>query len=308
MIRLYNLTMYKNPFSHLLNPGHRGCAGCGQLLAARLVINTMGKDTIIANATGCLEVTTSPYPETAWKVPWIHSLFENAAAIGSGISAALEIKDDKKTKILVQGGDGGTFDIGYGLISGMWERNEDILYVCYDNEAYMNTGVQASGATPYAAHTTTTPDGISPLTGFGSNLHKKNMTALAMAQGLSYVAQTTIGYPNDVMAKIRKAIKFSGPKYVQILCPCVPGWGYNSKMTIKLGKLAQQTGIYPVYEAENGKITKVMKFPTNPPKVEEYLKPQKRYKHLFKDPNDAPKMIEIQKLADRNIEEFGKLS
>lgn len=298
--------MPKTTFPHLLNPGHRGCAGCGQLLAARLVINTMGKDTIIANATGCLEVTTSPYPETSWKTPWIHSLFENAAAIGSGISAALEMKGDTKTKILVQGGDGGTFDIGYGLISGMWERNEDILYVCYDNEAYMNTGVQASGATPYATHTTTTPDGTSPLTGFGSDLHKKNMPALAMAQGLAYVAQTTIGYPNDVMAKIKKAMTIKGPKYVQILCPCVPGWGYDSKFTIKLAQLAQKTGIYPIYEAENGKITKAMKFPENPPKVEEYLKPQKRYKHLFKDPQDTPKIADIQKLADSNIEKFSK--
>ncbi|MFH1187702.1 MAG: thiamine pyrophosphate-dependent enzyme, partial [bacterium] len=266
-----------------------------------------GKDTIIANATGCLEVTTSPYPETSWKVPWIHSLFENAAAIGSGISAALEMKGDKKTKILVQGGDGSTFDIGYGLISGMWEREEDILYVCYDNEAYMNTGVQASGATPYAAHTTTTPDGTSPLSGFGSSLRKKNMPALAIAHGLAYVAQTTIGYPSDVVAKIKKSLEFAGPKYIQILCPCVPGWGYDSKFTIKLGQLAQKTGIYPIYEAENGKITKVMKFPENPPKVEEYLKPQKRYKHLFKDPQDAPKIVDIQKLADRNIEEFREL-
>jgi pyruvate ferredoxin oxidoreductase beta subunit len=294
----------KNPFNHLLQPGHRGCAGCGELLAARTVIDAMGPDTIIANATGCLEVTTSPYPESSWQVPWIHSLFENASAIGTGISAALKAKGDTKTKVLVQGGDGSTFDIGYGLISGMWERGDDILYVCYDNEAYMNTGVQASGATPYGADTTTTPYGTSAEAGFGNNLPKKNMPVLAMAQGVKYVAQTTIGYPLDVVAKVKKALTFKGPKYIQILSPCVPGWGYDSKMTIKLAQLAHKTGLYPVYEAENGKITKIMPFPAVRPKVEEYLMLQKRFKHLFKDKQDLQKIAEIQKIADERVASF----
>lgn len=295
---------YKNPFDHLLNPGHRGCAGCGQLLAARLVIDALGPKTIIVNSTGCLEVTTSPYPETSWKTPWIHSLFENAASVASGIVAALKTKNDTETTVLVHGGDGAAFDIGYGLIAGMWERKENVMYVCYDNEAYMNTGVQASAATPFATHTTTTPDGSSPVTGFGSEFPKKNMPALAMAQGVVYVAQTTVGYPLDIVAKIKKAMTFTGPKYIQILSPCVPGWGYDSKLSVKLAKLAHQTGIYPIYEAENGVITKVMKFPETPIKVEEYLKLQKRYKHLFKDPQDAPKIQDIQKIADANIKKY----
>jgi pyruvate ferredoxin oxidoreductase beta subunit len=286
-----------------LSPGHRACAGCGQLLAARIVADTLGPETIMATATGCLEVTTTPYPETAWGMPWIHSLFENAAAVASGIYAALKTKGlEKKVKVVAQGGDGGTYDIGFGLISGMWERGEDILYICYDNEAYMNTGVQASGATPTFTHTTTTPAGKVSL---GEKQNKKDLPAIAMAHGLSYVATATVGFPLDIAAKVKKAFTFAGPKYLQILVPCVPGWGYETNLTIKLGRLAQQTGLWPVFEAESGKITKVMKVPTNPPKVEEYLRPQKRYAHLFENEPGRQAMAEIQKLADWKIEKFG---
>ncbi|MCK5459783.1 pyruvate ferredoxin oxidoreductase [Candidatus Parcubacteria bacterium] len=282
-----------------LSPGHRACAGCGQAIAARLALEAAGPDTIVSNATGCLEVTTTPYPETAWGMPWIHSLFENASAVASGISAGLKQKRmDKKIKIIAQGGDGASYDIGFGLISGMWERGEDILYICYDNEAYMNTGVQASGATPYGAHTTTSPAGEQS---FGSSFRKKNMPAIAMAHRVAYVATATVGYPMDIKNKIKKALSFTGPKYVQILVPCVPGWGIDPKDTVKIGKLAHQTGLWPVFEAENGKITKVMPCPQKRPLVEEYLKLQKRFKHLFKNENGQTEIKKIQGIADENV-------
>ncbi|MFH1822270.1 MAG: thiamine pyrophosphate-dependent enzyme, partial [Patescibacteria group bacterium] len=231
----------------LLSPGHRACAGCGQMIAAIAVTRALGPNVIIANATGCLEVTTTPYPESAWGVPWIHSLFENASAVASGIQAALNQKKDKTTKVIAQGGDGGTFDIGFGLISGMWERGEDILYICYDNEAYANTGVQASGATPWAASTTTTPAGKGKtIDAIGSHLRKKDMIAIALAHGLPYVAQTTAGYPNNIMRKVKKALEIKGPSYIQILVPCIPGWKIEPGQSIMVGKLAAQTGLYPL--------------------------------------------------------------
>lgn len=285
---------------NLLAPGHRGCAGCGQLMAARHVINACGSNTIVANATGCLEVVTTPYPETAWRVPWIHSLFENAPAIGSGILAALKSsKKDDKVNVLVLGGDGSTFDIGLGLLSGMWERGENILYVCFDNEAYENTGNQASGSTPHGTASATTPSGKKSV---GSILPKKNMPKIAMAHNVPYVATSTAGYPLDIQTKVKKALTIKGPKYIQILVPCVPGWGIEPDMTIKLGKLAQQTGWYPIFEAENGQVTKVMPFGQN--KVEEYLKPQKRYKHLFNNPANQEVLKAMQGRADANIKEF----
>ncbi len=286
----------------LFSPGHTACAGCGLAIGARLVAEASGPNTIIANATGCLEVTTTKYPQTSWGMPWIHSLFENAAGVASGIRASLKRRGiDKKVKVIAQGGDGATYDIGFGLISGMWERAEDILYVCYDNEAYMNTGVQASGATPYGAHTTTTPRGLKSI---GSTFRKKNMPDIAIAHNLNYVATTSVGYPIDVQNKIKKALNFNGPTYVQILVPCVPGWGINSKDTITLGKLAHQTGLWPIFEAEYGEIVSVMSPPKNRPKVEEYLKLQKRFAHLFKDKKGKEGIKKIQKIADKNTEKY----
>lgn len=289
---------YKNPFNHLLAPGHRGCAGCGELLAARHVINALGKNTFVACATGCLEVTTTPFPESSWKVPWIHSLFENAPSVASGILAALKNKGDSKTTVAVFAGDGSTFDIGFGALSGLWTRRENIIYVCFDNEAYMNTGNQYSGATPYGASTTTSP---SDTVALGNEFTKKNLPAIAAAHGVPYVATSTIGYPEDITAKIKKALTFSGPKYIQILVGCVPGWGYESNLTVSLGRLAQQSGHYPVFEMENGKIANVMKIPQNPPKIEEYLKPQKRFSHLFKNDEGKKIIAALQKMAEENI-------
>lgn len=288
-----------------LSPGHRACAGCGQMIAARIVAETLGSDVIIANATGCLEVTTTPYPESAWGMPWIHSLFENAAAIASGVRAALNQKGDKKTKVVAQGGDGSSFDIGFGLISGMWERGEDIIYICYDNEAYANTGVQASGATPWAASTTTTPAGIGKeIDAIGSHQRKKDMIAIALAHGLNFVAQTTTGFPEDIAVKVKKAMSMKGPSYIQILVPCIPGWKIEPNQAVNLGKLAVQTGLYPLLEYENGVLTKVIKIKKPPIKVDEYLKTQGRFKHLFKSDRGQEQLKIIQEMANKNIEKY----
>lgn len=291
----------------LLSGGHRACAGCGQLMAAKTVIETLGPNTIIANATGCLEVTTTPFPQSAWGVPWIHSLFENNSSVASGVFAALKKKgkaDD--IKILAQGGDGGTFDIGMGQLSGMWERGDEVIYVCYDNEAYANTGVQASGATPYGASTTTTPANKHDLLAhFGSNLRKKDMLAIAIAHRVPFVAQTTTGYITDIVAKIKKAMATPGPSYIQILSPCVPGWNIDPSQTVAIGRLAAQTGLYPVLEYANGQLTNAMKIPNPAPKVEEYLKIQGRFNHLFADKTGQAAIKAIQSIADENIAKYG---
>jgi pyruvate ferredoxin oxidoreductase beta subunit len=301
----------------LIAPGHRACAGCGQMIAAIAASRAMGPDVIIANATGCLEVTTTPYPESAWKMPWIHSLFENPAAVASGIRAALNYKEKKLpkttpnpslerrgTKVIVQGGDGSTFDIGFGLISGMWERGENILYICYDTEVYSNTGIQASGATPFGASTTTTPAGSQSL---GSTQRKKDMLAIAMAHGVKYIAQASAGYPQDITAKVRKGIETQGPGYIQIMAPCIPGWGIKTSEAMQVAKLAVQTGLYPLLEYVDGQLTNVSKIQT-PIKVEEYLKAQSRFKHLFKTEEGKKEIAMIQELADANIKKYGLIS
>lgn len=291
----------------LLAPGHRACGGCGQLIAARTAVNALGPDIIIANATGCLEVTTSPYPQSAWGMPWIHSLFENAAGIASGIRAALDYKNKGESiKVVAQGGDGGTFDIGFGLISGTWERGENILYICYDNETYANTGIQASGATPWAASTTTTPAGKgASIDAIGSHQRKKDIIAIALAHGLSYVAQTTAGYTEDITRKVRAAKEVNGPAYVQILVPCVPGWRIKPENTLKVARLAAQTGLYPLLEYVDGKLTNALKVPSPRPSVDEYLKLQGRFSHLFKSERGEKQIKIIQKLADENIKKYG---
>ena len=291
----------------LFSAGHRGCAGCGQAIAARAVVDALGPNTIIANATGCLEVTTTPYPESAWGVPWIHSLFENAAAIASGILAALKQQGkDKTVKVVAQGGDGSTFDIGFGLISGMWERGENILYVCYDNEAYSNTGMQASGATPAGANTTTTPVALGEEVGaVGARQQKKDMIAIALAHKVPFVAQSTIGYLNDISAKVKKALTIEGPGYLQIMVPCIPGWGIKPDQALVLGRLGAQSGLYPVLEFTNGELTGKLKVPATPPSVEEYLKPQSRYAHLFKTDAGKKQIAAIQQIADQNIAKYG---
>jgi len=279
---------------HLFAPGHTACAGCGQAIAARLVIDACGPNTIVANNTGCLEVFSTKYPESAWEVPFIHSLFENSPAVASGIEAALKYLGKKDTtNVIAQAGDGGTADIGLQALSGMLERGHDILYVCYDNEAYMNTGVQRSGLTPFAANTSTSPTGnIS----FGNIRPKKPMPEIANAHGIPYVATASAVFPQDIQRKVKKAISIKGPKYIQIHAPCPLGWRHASEFTYQVGRLAVETGLYPLIEYENGKLAAVRKIQPKP--VEEYLKAQDRFKHLL---NNPVAIKEIQAIADNNI-------
>jgi len=280
-----------------ISPGHNACAGCGELSAAQAVMRGLNDKVIIANATGCLEVTTTSYPESAWGLPWIHSLFENAASVASGILAALKQKGDFETKVIVQGGDGGTYDIGIGLISGMWERGENILYLCFDTEAYSNTGIQASGATPYGAATTTTPNSLISI---GSTTHKKDMLGIALAHGVKYVAQSTAGFPDDITSKVKKALAVNGPAYIQILCPCIPGWKINYDESAMMSKLAVQTGLYPLLEYLDGKlITSSVTAAFKPVVVNDYLKGQGRFSHLKDDDLKI-----IQKIADENMAKY----
>ena len=293
---------YKAPLSHTVNPGHSACAGCGMIIAARLVLDAAGPNTIVTNATGCSEVTTTQYPMTAFKIPWIHSLFENPASLASGISAVLRKRgQEDKINVIAIGGDGATFDIGLGNISGMWERGDNVLYVCYDNEAYQNTGYQSSGATPLNAHTTTTPAGKES---FGSQLPKKNMIEIALAHNLPYVATATVGYPLDVIDKVKKTLAIKGPKYLQIYCPCVPGWGIEPKDTVKVSKLAVNSGFYPIVEFVNGQLSRKMTISKQEP-VENFLKIQKRFKHLFASPGGQKEIARLQAIADHNIKKFG---
>ena len=291
-----------------LNCGHRACQGCGEALGARYAIDAAMKasdnQVIAANATGCLEVFSTPYPETSWQVPWIHSLFGNAAAVATGIAAAMKVKGSHDVRVIAQGGDGGTTDIGFGCLSGMFERNDDVLYICYDNEAYMNTGVQRSSATPGAARTATTmPVGDHPGNVFGQG---KNVPQIAMAHEIPYVATATVSDLRDLEYKVAKAINIRGAKYIHIFVPCPLGWGSASNETIHLARLAKETGLFPVYEAEHGEVTGVSKIRRRIP-VEEYLKPQRRYAHLFGKTPRTEDIARIQAKADRNIKKFGLL-
>jgi pyruvate ferredoxin oxidoreductase beta subunit len=283
--------------NHLFSPGHTACAGCGQSLAVRLVIDAAGKNTIVANNTGCLEVFSTKYPESAWEVPFIHSLFENAPAVASGVEAALKYLGKKEgINVIAEAGDGGTADIGLQSLSGMWERGHDILYICYDNEAYMNTGIQRSGLTPFSANTTTTPKGAKS---FGNLKMKKDMPAIALAHGIPYVATASVGFPQDIIRKVKKAFTIKGPKYLQIHVPCPLGWQYASSQSLEVGKLAVETALYPLLEYENGKLT-ARKITPKP--VEEYLKTQGRFKQIMNNPEEIKK---IQDIADANIAKFG---
>jgi pyruvate ferredoxin oxidoreductase beta subunit len=265
-----------------LNSGHRACQGCGEALGARYAIDAAMQATnhqlIAVNATGCLEVFSTPYPETSWQIPWIHSLFGNAAAVASGVAAAQRALGRPDVRVIAQGGDGGTTDIGFGCLSGMFERNDDVLYICYDNEAYMNTGVQRSSATPPAARTATTMAvGAEPGAEFGKG---KNVPLIAMAHEIPYVATATVADLHDLEAKVERAMAMRGARYLHVLVPCPLGWGSASHDTIKLARLARETGIFPVFEAEHGEVTRVTKIRRRLA-VDEYLRPQKRFAHLF---------------------------
>lgn len=280
---------------NLFASGHRACGGCGQALAAGLVADAAGENTIACVATGCLEIFSSPYPDPSWRIPFIHSLFENVAAVASGIEAAYKALKKGPVSIIAQGGDGGTADIGFQCLSGMFERSHNVLYVCYDNEAYMNTGVQRSSFTPLGARTTTTP--------MGNRTRKKSLPMIAADHGIPYVATATVDDFRDLQRKVKTALSMEGPKYIQIYAPCPLGWGHPGDLTVLLSRLAKDTGLFPVFEVIHGKITNVVRIPVKKP-VEEYLKLQGRFRHLFKKGVPTATVAEIQEIANQNIERF----
>lgn len=264
------------PVDEYFAPGHRACAGCAAALAVRYALKAAGKNTIVVSATGCAEVFSSPYPETSWRLPWIHGAFENAAAIASGIHRSLKMQGKReRSNLMVFGGDGGTFDIGFQFISGAFERGERLTYVCYDNGAYMNTGIQRSGATPKYASTTTTPAGRKI---HGKQEFKKPLPIIFGSHG-AYVATANVAYPQDYISKVKKALQFKGPSYVQVYSPCPTGWKHPTNMSIEVAKAAFQTKVTPLYEIEDG-VLKFYRKPSSPKPVEEYLKLQGRFKHL----------------------------
>jgi pyruvate ferredoxin oxidoreductase beta subunit len=283
------------PVEEFVAEGHSFCTGCGEALALRLACKALGRNVIIANATGCIEICTSPLPVTSWRVPWIHTLFENTAAVISGSEAGLRIlmkkgkMPEKDIKCVAVAGDGGTSDIGMQALSGALERRHDFLYLCFDNEAYMNTGIQRSSATPYGASTTTAPAGKFSI---GQTTWKKNLPEIAVAHDIPYVATASPGYPFDLMNKVKKGVEINGPAYVHLLSPCPTGWRSPSNLSVKLGKLAVETAIFPLYEVENGRY-KLNVAPAKLKPVEEYLKPQGRFRHLME-----ADVKEIQKHVD----------
>jgi pyruvate ferredoxin oxidoreductase beta subunit len=289
-----------------LTSGHRACQGCGEALGARYVLDAAMRATggrmVAVNATGCLEVFTTPYPESSWRVAWLHSLFGNAPAVATGVAAALKAKGRTDIRVVGQGGDGGTVDIGFACLSGMFERNDDVLYICYDNEAYMNTGVQRSGATPPAARTATTPVvGDRPGNAFGQG---KSAPMIALAHEIPYVATATVADLHDLEAKVERAMQLRGARYLHVLVPCPLGWGTDSSQTIRVARLATESGLFPVFEAEHGEVVAVSKIRRQVP-VEDFLRTQKRYSHLFTPVERQDVIAQIQAKADRTIRRFG---
>ncbi len=292
--------------TNALDSGHRACQGCGEALGARYVLDAAMRSCdgrlMAVNATGCLEVFSTPFPETSWRIPWLHSLFGNAPAVATGVSAALRVKGRTDVRVVAQAGDGGTVDIGLACLSGLFERNDDVLFVCYDNEAYMNTGVQRSGATPPAARTATTEAvGDAPGAPFGQG---KDLPRIAMAHDIPYVATATVADLHDLEAKVERAMGIHGARYLHVLVPCPLGWGSAPADTIELARLAHETGIFPVFEARDGAVTDVSPIRHRRP-VEAYLSRQGRYAHLFRDPVRDDVIAHIQALADRNIARYG---
>ena len=281
------------PKEELFVHGHRACQGCIPALMLRQITKATGRDLIVCNATGCMEIIASPYPFNAWRVPWIHVAFENTAAVASGVSSGIEILKQKKRfyhdypgKIAVMGigGDGGTMDIGLQALSGALERGHDMFYVCYDNEAYMNTGIQRSSGTPLGASTTTSPAGKAVP---GQVTWKKNFAEIAAAHNIPYVATACPSYPFDLMRKVKKAAEVHGPAVLHIFAPCPTGWRCEANSGIKLGRLAVEAGIFPLYEVINGKYTINLDIETVKKSVEDpvaeitnYFFQQGRFRHL----------------------------
>jgi pyruvate ferredoxin oxidoreductase beta subunit len=280
--------------------GHRLCGGCGASVAARMALKMTRGPTVVVQATGCLEVATTMYPYTSWNVPYAHIAFENAAAVASGIEAAFKALERRgawkdHVDVIVFAGDGGTFDIGIQALSGALERRHDFVYICYDNEAYMNTGIQRSGSTPHGAATTTSPAGsVIP----GKPEWKKDFAGICAAHGIDYVATASIAYWNDYMTKVRKAIEVDGPAVIHVLASCPRGWRCDTADSIKMTRLAVQTRFFPLYEIEKGKYKLSVKVP-KPLPVEELLKAQGRFSHLFK-PEHKDEIEKIQQWTNEN--------
>src|SRR5512136_3384421 len=280
-------------------PGHRACQGCAEVLAVRLAAKALGRNVIVSNATGCMEIVSSPLPFTSWRVPWFHVAFENTAAVASGVEAALKVLmrkgriPCKKIVSLAMGGDGGTADIGLQALSGALERGHNFLYICTDNEAYMNTGIQRSSSTPFGASTTTSPVGRVQM---GQITWKKNMPAIAAAHNIPYVATACPSYPIDLVQKVKKAAAIEGPAYLHILSVCPTGWRSAPEISIKLGRLAAETGVFPLYEVENARYKLNIDFPQLRP-LKEYTKLQGRFRHLTDE-----RLQEIEKRVHREYE------
>lgn len=304
-IAFEKITPKKMPLFEPLASGHRACQGCGEMIAMRLALKALGEDTIVVSATGCMEVVTSFYPQTAWKVPWLHVAFENAAAVGSGVEAARKAMFRKgrlksnTAKIAIIGGDGGTSDIGFQALSGAMERRHDVLYICFDNEAYMNTGIQRSSATPECAWTTTSPLGECSS---GKAGPKKDLVAIMADHGIPYVATASPGYHIDLMNKVRKAATISGPAFVHVFSPCPTGWRMPPAQSVKIARLAVETKIYPLYEVMEGHYI-LSRRPSKWKPVEAYLKLQGRFKHLTEE-----QIREVQAQADRKYARIEWLS
>jgi pyruvate ferredoxin oxidoreductase beta subunit len=289
-----------------IDSGHRACQGCGEALGARYALDAAMRASngqlVAVNATGCLEVFSTPYPETSWRIAWLHSIFGNAPAVATGVAAAMRVRGKPEVRVVAQGGDGGTVDIGFGTLSGMFERNDDVLVICYDNGGYMNTGVQRSGATPPGARTATT-EAVGPEPGneFGQG---KDVPRIAMAHDIPYVATATVADLHDLEDKVERAMAVKGARYLHILVPCPLGWGTASSDTIRVARLAKETGLFPVFEAEHGRVTSVSHIRRLAP-VGEYLRIQRRFAHLY-GAHPRPDIVErIQGIADTNIARYG---
>ncbi len=290
----------------LFTSGHRACAGCGPAVALRQIMKATRGPTIVTNATGCMEVVSTIYPYTAWRVPWLHTAFENVAANASGIEAALKAMKRKgvikqNVDVIAIAGDGGTFDIGIQALSGAAERGHDFLYVLYDNEAYMNTGIQRSGGTPLGASTTTSPAGkLIP----GKTQFKKPIADIMVAHDIPYVATATIAYWQDVLMKARKGIEAEGPAFLHVFAPCPRGWRYDTSKTVEIARLAVETCVFPLWEAVDGKYSlspqsrMVALKPDRKKPIEEYLKMQRRFRHLF-SPNFEHVKSDLQNKIDK---------
>jgi pyruvate ferredoxin oxidoreductase beta subunit len=287
-----------------LRGGHALCQGCGVPLVVRTVLSTIKRPTVVVNATGCLEVATTRYPTTAWNVPWIHVAFENAAAVASGVDAAQRalrrrhaLPSGEDVAVVVFAGDGGTYDIGLQALSGALERGHRFLFVCYDNEAYMNTGVQRSGATPFGASTTTSPAGLES---FGKAQRRKDMTAIAVAHHVPYVAQAASTYWDDLSRKVERAAAADGPAFVNVLTDCPLGWGHEPRQSLRVIASAVETCFWPLYEVvDDGYRLTYRPDPVRP--IEEWLGGQARFAHLL-EPENAGLVAEIQAGVGRDWE------